>query len=257
MFQFFSWLLCATRDPHPALLCCHGYADTAPPAQFFIPCLPVPSLEASVTVPPESVPCSTARSLPSLSPYRCQCCTFPICPFAHLFPHRSPGGSTLLRERLQDGAQNWARRWTHEHQTCAKRQRRAPKLSQTPAWALQTVTSYLSTVNTRWDVSFDSTIVRGIHPEKKLPAPRERNRQGMEDLFRMDAEKKPNRNCLHEIIFFSTLLLLFSYLLTLHFLTKTYGGFKLYQPSNFPEDVINPTLRRLLHQARGSGRDPC
>lgn len=44
-------------------------------------------------------------------------------------------------------------------------------------------------MNTRWNFSFDSTIVGWIHPEKKFPASRERDCQGMEDLFRMDAAR--------------------------------------------------------------------
>lgn len=44
-------------------------------------------------------------------------------------------------------------------------------------------------MNTRWNFSFDSTIVGRIHPEKKFPASRERDCQGMEDLFRMDAAR--------------------------------------------------------------------
>ena len=61
------------------------------------------------------------------------------------------------------------------------------------------VTSYLSTVNPRWNSSFDSTIIRGIHPEKKFPASRKGNCQRMEDLFRVDAKKKQDRNRLNEI----------------------------------------------------------
>jgi hypothetical protein len=52
---------------------------------------------------------------------------------------------------------------------------------------------YLSTVNTRWNFSFDSTIVGWIHPEKEFPASRERDGQGMEDLFRMDAARSQTK----------------------------------------------------------------
>lgn len=70
-----------------------------------------------------------------------------------------------------------------------------PRVIPAPTSALQHRSPHLSTVDARWNVPFDSTIVRGIHPEEKFPASRERNCQGMEDLFRMDAKKKPDRNC--------------------------------------------------------------
>lgn len=55
-------------------------------------------------------------------------------------------------------------------------------------------TSHLAAVNTGWNFPFDSTVVRRIHPEKEFPASREGNGQGMEEIFGMDAAKKPNRN---------------------------------------------------------------
>lgn len=96
----------------------------------------------------------------------------------------------MLSNILQDVAENHARHSAHNHQ-CVQRYKYVPQsYFRFQPQLSKMVMSYLSIVDTRWSISFDSTIVRGIHPEKKFPAPRERYCQRMEDLFRMDAKKK-------------------------------------------------------------------
>lgn len=109
----------------------------------------------------------------------------------------------------------------------AEQTRVDPNVISVPTSALQVRSPHLSTVDARWNVPFDSTIVRGIHPEKKLPASRERNRQGMEDLFGMDAKKKPNRNCLNEIQFSPPSPLSFFYFCTYPLTLYLLKNFKL------------------------------
>ena len=117
------------------------------------------------------------------------------------------------------GAQNHAWNSACDHQVCTEGTKWTFQVaSDSNLSSPRLVTSYLSTVNPRWNSSFDSTIIRGIHPEKKFPASRKGNCQRMEDLFRVDAKKKQDRNRLNEINSLPLLLYFpfFYYLFTLY-----------------------------------------
>lgn len=186
--------LCCTCDHRPSPAPSSQPSDTSPWPSSSIPaCLSPPY--ACTTVPSKSAPAPRLLSaLPTAAAAR---------PTPARLLSDSVGAGAL---RCAGGMRPTAMPGTQPMTTkCVQRDKQGPQspsrfqhqLSKTP---------YLSTVNMRWNVSFDSTIVGGIHPEKKFPAPRERNCQGMEDLFRMDAKKKQNRNCLSKINSFSLFL---------------------------------------------------